>query len=71
MSTLSKVWNSIWTYLSSLDFGDNYLHNSKNTVVNLPNYRFKALDDLIKVLITGNIKELFIDVGVYTHNKFL
>ncbi|KAG5601982.1 hypothetical protein H5410_033352 [Solanum commersonii] len=87
-STLSKVWNSIWTYLSSLDFGDNYLHKSKNTVdlilanrlnqnisikrfkVNLPNYRFKALDDWIKVLITCNIKELFIDVGVYTHNKF-
>ncbi|XP_059302529.1 F-box/LRR-repeat protein At3g26922-like [Lycium ferocissimum] len=87
-STLSKVWNSAWTSLSCLDFGDNYLHKSKNIVdqilanrlnqkifikrfrVNLPNYRSKAVDDWIKVLVTCNIKELFLDVGVYTYNKF-
>ncbi|MCD7452198.1 hypothetical protein HAX54_015478 [Datura stramonium] len=31
-STLSKVWNSVWTSLSCLDFGDNYLRKSKNIV---------------------------------------
>ncbi|KAM3308181.1 putative F-box/LRR-repeat protein [Capsicum chacoense] len=86
-STLSKVWNSVWTNLSCLDFGDNYLHKSKNIVdqilsnrlnqkisikrfkANLPIYLSKAVDDWIKVLVTCNIKELFLDIGVYTYNK--
>ncbi|XP_047270475.1 putative F-box/LRR-repeat protein At3g18150 [Capsicum annuum] len=86
-STLSKFWNSVWTNLSCLDFGDNYLHKSKKIVdqilsnrlnqkisikrfkANLPIYLSKAVDDWIKVLVTCNIKELFLDIGVYAYNK--
>ncbi|KAM3308179.1 F-box/LRR-repeat protein like [Capsicum chacoense] len=90
-STLSKVWNSVWTNLSCLDFGDNCLHKSKKIVdqilanrlnqkisikrfkakakENLQIYESKAVDDWIKVLVTCNIKELFLDVDVYKHYK--
>ncbi|XP_009621912.1 F-box/FBD/LRR-repeat protein At5g56420-like isoform X1 [Nicotiana tomentosiformis] len=86
-STLSKVWNSVWTSLSSLNFGDNYFRQSKNIVdqilanrlnqnisikrfkVNVPNYRSKDVDNWIEILVTCNIKELFLEVGIYTYNK--
>ncbi|KAM3232857.1 F-box/LRR-repeat protein like [Capsicum annuum] len=60
-STLSKVWNSVWTNLSCLDFG--------KAKENLQIYESKAVDDWIKVLVTCNIKELFLDVDVYKHYK--
>ncbi|KAM3375026.1 hypothetical protein P3S68_013740 [Capsicum galapagoense] len=69
-STLSKVWNS------SKNIVDQILSNRLNQKIsikrfkaNLPIYLSKAVDDWIKVLVTCNIKELFLDIGVYTYNK--
>ncbi|OIS99929.1 hypothetical protein A4A49_59813, partial [Nicotiana attenuata] len=86
-STLSKVWNSVWTSLSSLYFGDNYLPHSKNIgdkilanrlnqnisingfKVSVPNYRSNDVDNWIEILVICNIKELFLEFGIYTYNK--
>ncbi|XP_009771558.1 F-box/LRR-repeat protein 25 isoform X2 [Nicotiana tabacum] len=84
-SVLSKTWNSAWSSLSCLNFGDIVFMESKNVLdqilanrqkqnisiqrfkAKLPDNRLKYVDNWIKILVAGNIKELHLEVFTSTN----